>query len=95
MFGFFEKGFKKTLEVIKTLDKTLMAKSIDFIEKDKLEEILIEADVNYDLIEEMLENLPNEISRDDLEPRLLSCFENSKNLDEVNSKPEVHLQHRA
>jgi fused signal recognition particle receptor len=39
----------------------------------------------------MLENLPNEISRDDLEPRLLSCFENSKNLDEVNSKPEVHL----
>jgi fused signal recognition particle receptor len=91
MFGFFEKGFKKTLEVIKTLDKTLMAKSIDFIEKDKLEEILIEADVNYDLIEEMLENLPNEISRDDLEPRLLSCFENSKNLDEVNSKPEVHL----
>jgi hypothetical protein len=46
MFGFFEKGFKKTLEVIKTLDKTLMAKSIDFIEKDKLEEILIEADVN-------------------------------------------------
>jgi fused signal recognition particle receptor len=91
MFGFFEKGFKKTLEVIKTLDKTLMAKSIDFIEKDKLEEILIEADVNYDLIEEMLENLPNEISRDDLEPRLLSCFENSKNFDEVNSKPEVHL----
>jgi fused signal recognition particle receptor len=74
LFNFFEKGFQKTLEALKSLDESLMVEVLDHIVKERLEEILIESDVTYDLIEEMLEDLPNEISREDLEPRFLKCF---------------------
>ena len=67
-----------------------MVKVLDHIEKDRLEEILIESDVTYDLIEEMLEDLPNDISREDLEPRFLKCFTQNEN-QIVNSKPLVQL----
>ncbi len=90
MFGFFERGFKKTLEVIKALDKSLMVEAIHHIKKDRLEEILIESDVTYDLIEEILENLPDEVSREDLEPRLLKCFETQKK-DWIHKRPVVQL----
>ena len=90
MLGFFEKGFQKTLEAIKSLDDSLMVEVLDHIEKERLEEILIESDVTYDLIEEMLEELPNEISREDLEPRFLKCFENNKT-ENASSKPLVQL----
>ncbi len=90
MLGFFEKGFKKTIEAIKAIDSSLMVEVLDHIEKDRLEEILIEADVTYDLIEEILEDLPNEIAREDLEPRFLECFaENSLKTD--NFSPLVQL----
>jgi fused signal recognition particle receptor len=90
MFGFFERGFKKTLEVIKALDKSLLVETINHINKDRLEEILIESDVTYDLIEEILLNLPNEISRDDLEPRLLRCFSEIQT-DWHHKKPFIQL----
>jgi fused signal recognition particle receptor len=90
VLGFFEKGFKKTIEAIKAIDSSLMVEVLDHIEKDRLEEILIEADVTYDLIEEILEDLPNEIAREDLEPRFLECFaENSLKTD--NFSPLVQL----
>lgn len=90
MLGFFEKGFKKTLDLIKTIDESLMVQTLDHLEKEKLEEILIEADVTYDLIEEILEDLPNEIEREDLEPRLLQCF--SENIvEETKVTPTVQL----
>ncbi len=90
MFGFFERGFKKTLEVIKALDKSLLVETVNHINKDRLEEILIESDVTYDLIEEILLNLPNEISRDDLEPRLLRCFSEIQT-DWHHKKPFIQL----
>jgi fused signal recognition particle receptor len=86
LFGNF---FQKTLDVIKTLDETLMVKPLDHIEKERLEEILIEADVTYDLVEELLEELPNEIEREDLEPRLLSCFHSTEI--SLEKKPLVQL----
>ncbi|EJF06323.1 signal recognition particle-docking protein FtsY [Thiovulum sp. ES] len=90
MLGFFEKGFKKTIEAIKALDEALLVEVLDHIEKERLEEILIESDVTYDLVEELLLDLPNEIAREDLEPRLLQCFaENVQNSDEV--RPLVQL----
>lgn len=90
MLNFFEKGFKKTLEAIKSLDQSLMVEILDHIEKDRLEEILIEADVTYDLIEELLIDLPNEIGREDLEERFLSCFTEKAKI-EQNQKPLVQL----
>jgi fused signal recognition particle receptor len=78
MLDFFEKGFKKTLDVIKSLDEALMVDVLDHLEKDTLEEILIESDVNYELIESILEDLPFEVSRDVLEDRLLECFKTDK-----------------
>jgi fused signal recognition particle receptor len=90
LLNFFEKGFKKTLDAIKSLDEALMVKVLDHINKERLEEILIESDVTYDLIEEMLEELPSEIAREDLEPRFLQCFAN--NIDkEISVKPIVQL----
>jgi fused signal recognition particle receptor len=90
VLGFFEKGFKKTIEAIKALDEALLVEVLDHIEKDRLEEILIESDVTYDLVEELLLDLPNEIAREDLEPRLLQCFaENIQISDEV--RPLVQL----
>ena len=90
MFGFFEKGFKKTIELIKSIDKALIVEVLDHIEKEKLEEILIEADVNYDLVEELLEDLPEQVSREDLEPRLLQCF-TTKEIEIPESRPIVQL----
>ena len=91
MLNFFEKGFKKTLEAIKSLDESLMVEVLDHIKKDRLEEILIESDVTYDLIEEILENLPNDISREDLEPRFLKCFIGGESPKIVALKPLVQL----
>ena len=90
MLSFFEKGFQKTLDAIKSLDDSLMVEVLDHIEKERLEEILIESDVTYDLIEEMLEELPNDISREDLEPRFLRCFA-GQNLKTTYPKPLVQL----
>jgi fused signal recognition particle receptor len=90
MLGFFEKGFQKTIEAIKALDEALLVEVLDHIDKERLEEILIESDVTYDLVEELLLDLPNEIAREDLEPRLLQCFaENKQTSDEV--RPLVQL----
>jgi fused signal recognition particle receptor len=90
VLDFFEKGFQKTIEAIKALDEALLAEVLDHIEKERLEEILIESDVTYDLVEELLLDLPNEIAREDLEPRLLKCFvDNAPKNDEV--KPLVQL----
>ena len=87
MLDFFEKGFKKTLDAIKALDESLMVETLDHIDKDRLEEILIESDVNYELIEEILEDLPSEVAREDLEPKFLACF-----VDEVRQdRPEKPL----
>jgi len=90
LLSFFEKGFQKTLDAIKSLDDSLMVEVLDHIEKERLEEILIESDVTYDLIEEMLEELPNDISREDLEPRFLRCFA-GQNLKTTYPKPLVQL----
>lgn len=70
MFNFFKKGLEKTAEVIK---KILPETSV-YIERDKLEEILIESDVDYDLIEYIMNQLPNEINRKALKSVLVDLF---------------------
>lgn len=70
MFGFIKKSLTKTVEAIKSIAPTRKEK----IDKDTLEEILIEADVEYDLIEQLLEDLPSSVTRERLEKKLLECF---------------------
>lgn len=87
MFNFFKKGFAKTLENIigvKGGNKK--------ITKDLLEEILLEADVSYEIVEEIIYYLPpqNEVKKEDLKRVMGSYFLYEKK--EINQeKPFVEL----
>ncbi len=70
MFGFLKKGLKKTLEVIQAVEPIKRTK----ISKDELEDLLLEADVSYDLVEKILESLPEKIDRTQLYNALISLF---------------------
>ena len=86
MFEFFKKGLSKTIDAMRG------AKSEDKISKEILEEMLLEADVGYELVEEILEKLPAKklVAKDDLKGILKSYFdyEITKPADE---KPFVEL----
>ncbi|EAI9164156.1 signal recognition particle-docking protein FtsY [Campylobacter jejuni] len=87
MFNFFKKGLAKTLENIigvKGENKK--------ITKDLLEEILLEADVSYEIVEEIIYYLPpqNEVKKEDLKHVMGSYFLYEKK--ETNQeKPFVEL----
>lgn len=71
MLGFFKKGLSKTAEAI----QTVMPKKKVKISKSELEDILLESDVHYDLIEKILAEIPyDEVKREHLESKLLACF---------------------
>lgn len=86
MFEFFKKGLSKTIDAMRG------AKSEDKISKEILEEMLLEADVGYELVEEILEKLPAKklVAKDDLKGVLKNYFdyEIAKAADE---KPFVEL----
>lgn len=79
MFSF----FKKTKENISNLFKSKSEK----ISKEMLEEILIESDVYYDIVEKMLEHLGNNISRAELEVAFERFFRGESYYDKVKFKP--------
>lgn len=87
MFNFFKKGLAKTLENI------VGAKGENKkITKDLLEEILLEADVSYEIVEEIIYYLPpqNEVKKEDLKRVMGSYFLYEKK--ETNQeKPFVEL----
>ncbi|EMG29549.1 signal recognition particle-docking protein FtsY [Campylobacter showae] len=88
MLGFLKKGLDKTLAAIrssKPADKK--------ISKEILEEILLEADIAYEIVEEVLYYLPpqNEVKKDDLK-RLLNTYFIYENEREAKSgRPFVEL----
>ncbi|MCE3040351.1 signal recognition particle-docking protein FtsY [Helicobacter anatolicus] len=66
------------------------------IKKDLLEEVLIESDVDYDLIEMLLEHLPENINRTQLEVGLDRFFRGESyydkvRLEKIETKPLVEL----
>lgn len=84
MFGFIKKAFAKKEE-----DKTPKREKI---EKDELEDLLLEADVNYELIEKLLDQLPDNINRLQLSNSLMSIFDYKANwIKEDSSKPFVEM----
>ncbi|ECP8738670.1 signal recognition particle-docking protein FtsY [Campylobacter jejuni] len=87
MFNFFKKGLVKTLENIVGVKGENKK-----ITKDLLEEILLEADVSYEIVEEIIYYLPpqNEVKKEDLKRVMGSYFLYEKK--ETNQeKPFVEL----
>ncbi len=89
MFGFIKKGLQKTLDAISAIVPEKKAT----ISKDDLESILLEADVEYDLVEIILREMYQEnITRDQLRSKLLATLAYAQNtLPENPEKPTVTL----
>ncbi|MDL0110719.1 signal recognition particle-docking protein FtsY [Campylobacter felis] len=86
MLNFFKKSLAKTLE---NITKT---KANHKISKDLLEEILLEADVSYDIVEEIIYYLPpsEEIKKDDLK-RVMGAYFLYEKPEFSTQKPFVEL----
>lgn len=71
MFGFIKNSLKKTVDAI----KTVAPKKKLSITKDELEEILLESDVEYDLVEIILNEIYQEkVTREILRSKLLATL---------------------
>ncbi|MDR1284747.1 MAG: signal recognition particle-docking protein FtsY [Campylobacteraceae bacterium] len=88
MFASIKKGLGKTLEAIKEIVPAKQEK----VSKEILEEILLEADVSYELVEEILYYLPpqSSVGKDDIKRVLKSYFIYDKN-ESVLANPFVEL----
>lgn len=86
MLEFLKKGLSKTLNSINSL------KTGEKISKDLLETMLLEADVSYEIVEEILYYLPpsNDIKKDDLK-RVMSAYFLYEKRANAQSKPFVEL----
>lgn len=88
MFGFIKKGLAKTAEAI----KTVVPKKKVTVTKDELEDILLEADVEYDLIEIILRELYKEdVTREQLRSKLLATLAYAHATERASEKPAVDL----
>lgn len=90
MFSFIKKGLQKTVDAISAIipEKKLT------ISKDELENILLESDVEYDLVEIIMREMyQNDINREQLRSKLLSTLSFAQNSlpDNPNNKPTVTL----
>lgn len=83
MFGLL-KGLKKTLDNIKTPKKKKYATP------EEIEEILIEADVEYEIVDKIVSSLPQKVNRTILKNDLLYLF-TPVSKPEINVKPFVEL----
>jgi len=87
MFNFLKKAFGKTGEAIKEVAPEKKKK----ISKEEFEDILLESDVNYDLIERLLEGLPQTIDRIQAYNSLISIFQYKADFKESDAKPFVEM----
>lgn len=87
MINFFKKGLQKTVEAMKSAKP-----KNEKISKDILEEMLLEADVDYEIVEEMIYYLPpqDEVSKKDLE-RVLNTYFMYEDKNISKEKPFVEL----
>jgi fused signal recognition particle receptor len=88
MFNIFKKVFKRTNDAIKEVAPERKKK----ITKDEFEDILLEADVNYELIEKFLKRLPNTIDRAQAYNALIAVFQYKADWKEdIDAKPFVDM----
>jgi len=86
--GFFSSALSKTIGGIKSIVPVKQEK-IDF---DIVEELLIESDMSYDIIEKAMDGLPSSITRAQLRHRLVMLFEHAPQIDQsFLPKPFVQL----
>ncbi len=88
MFSFLKKGLNKTKEA---LQNVVGAKKKEKIPKDLIEEALLEADMDYDLVEKIVDRLPEEVTKEKLKKELLWVFDTPNNDIEINDKPFTFL----
>jgi len=81
------KGLEKTGEAI----KSVIPEKKEKYDKDTIEEILIVSDIEYDLVEKILDNLPKEVTKEKLKKELNKIFENLKPYEIPEVKPFVEL----
>jgi len=89
VFSFIKKSLGKTIDAIKNIAPEKKEK----IPKDEIEDILLEADVTYEVVEKVLYYLPpsNLIERSDLKRVLLSFFIENTKIKNTEQKPFVEL----
>ena len=88
MFNILKKVFGRTSKAIKEVVPEKKKK----ITKDEFEDILLEADVNYNLVELFLEKLPNKIDRARAYNQLISVFQYKADWKEdISAKPFVDM----
>lgn len=87
MFSFLKKALGKTGEAIKEVAPEKKRE----VTKEEFEDILLEADVNYELAERLLEGLPNTIGRVQAFNSLISVFQYKADFKESDAKPFVEM----
>lgn len=84
MFKTLRETLKKTTDAI-TQSLGIRQKTIS---KERLEEILIQSDIDYDLVEEILKGLPNEVDKEMLEVALYQLFRAESFYDKITYTPK-------
>ena len=87
MFNLFKKVLGRTNSAIKDVAPSKRK----VIPKEDFEDILLEADVHYDLVERLLESLPEKISRIQAFNSLISVFQYDADFKENGEKPFVEM----
>jgi fused signal recognition particle receptor len=87
MFNLFKKVLGKTNNAIKEVVETKKKE----ISKEEFEDIMLEADVNYELLERLLEALPENINRTQAFNSLISVFQYKADWKESGAKPFVEM----
>jgi len=87
MFNLFKKVLGKTNDAIKEVVETKRKE----ISKDEFEDILLEADVSYELVERLLEGLPETINRIQAFNSMISVFQYTADWKESEAKPFVEM----
>ena len=87
MFNLLKKVLGKTNDAIK--DVAPIKRKI--IPKEEFEDILLEADVHYDLVERILESLPEKINKIQAFNSLISIFQYKADFKESDAKPFVEM----
>ena len=87
MFNLLKKVLGKTNDAIKEVVETRKKE----ISKDEFEDILLEADVNYELVERLLEALPEKVNRIQAFNSMISVFQYTADWKESEVKPFVEM----
>lgn len=87
MFNLLKKVLGKTSDAIKEVAPSKRK----LIPKDEFEDILLEADVHYELVEKLLTSLPGNINRIQAFNSLISVFQYKADFKESDAKPFVEM----